>query len=61
MVRPNLQRGGGACLCTADISLGCTNTKGAFHLSELTDRPDQSRRNENFTFNQNYPARSIKS
>ena len=26
-----------------------------------TDRPDPSRRNENFTFNQNYPARSVKS
>jgi len=26
-----------------------------------TDRPDQSRRNENFTFHQNYPARSVKS
>ena len=24
-----------------------------------TDRPDQSRRNENFTFHQNYPARSV--
>ena len=26
-----------------------------------TDRPNQSRRNENFTFHQNYPARSVKS
>ena len=26
-----------------------------------TDWPDHSRRNENFTFNQNYPARSVKS
>ena len=26
-----------------------------------TDRPDPSRRNENFTINQNYPARSVKS
>ena len=25
------------------------------------DRPDNSRHNENFTFNQNYPARSVKS
>ena len=26
-----------------------------------TDRQDHFRRNENFTFNQNYPARSVKS
>ena len=26
-----------------------------------SDRPNQSRRNENFTFHQNYPARSVKS
>ena len=26
-----------------------------------TDRPDPSRRNENFAINQNYPARSVKS
>ena len=26
-----------------------------------TDRPDHFLRNENFTFNQNYPARSVKS
>ena len=26
-----------------------------------TDRPDPSSRNKNFTFNQNYPARSVKS
>ena len=26
-----------------------------------TDRPGHYRRNENFTFNQNYPARSVKS
>ena len=26
-----------------------------------TARPDHSRRDENFTFNQNYPARSVKS
>ena len=26
-----------------------------------TDRPKQSCRNENFTFHQNYPARSVKS
>ena len=26
-----------------------------------TDRPDHSRRNENFTSNQNYPTRSVKS
>ena len=35
--------------------------KGAFHLSELSDRLGHFRRNENFNFNQNYPARSIKS
>ena len=26
-----------------------------------TDRPDPSRSNENFTFDQNYPTRSVKS
>ena len=26
-----------------------------------TDRPDHFRRNENFTFDQSYPARSVKS
>ena len=35
-------------------------TKGHFPFAR-TDRPDHSRRNENFTFNQNYPARSVKS
>ena len=29
--------------------------------SVRTDRPNQSRRNENFTFHQNYRARSVKS
>ena len=36
---------------------GCI-LKGTFHLSELSDRLGHSRRNENFTFNQNYPSRS---
>ena len=33
-----------------------------FHnLGRWTDQPDHSFRNENFTFNQHYPARSVKS
>ena len=39
-------------------SFRLATAKGAFHLSE---RPDRSRLNEHFTFNQNYPARSVKS
>ena len=34
------------------------DTKGAIHLS---GRPDPSRRNENFTVNQNYSATLVKS
>ena len=36
-------------------------TKGALHLSLRTDQPDHSRRKKNFLFNQNTPARSVKS
>ena len=37
-----------------------SQVKGAFHSSKLTGA-DPSPRNKNFTFNQNYPATSVKS
>ena len=37
----------------------CFNTKLKCFLFVRTDRPDHSYHNENFTFNQNYPARSV--
>ena len=58
-----------------DTSTEQTTRVGTFSLSLLllfdslqgpfpfvrTDRPDRSRLNENFTFNQNYSAQSVKS
>ena len=36
-------------------------SQGAFHLSELTGQAIPVTNYENFTFNQNYPTRSVKS
>ena len=44
----------------AGVTFKSYESNGAFHLSELA-LPDHCRRNENFTFNQNYPARYVKS
>ena len=43
------------------VFLSCTKIKHRALPFVKTDRPAPSRRNENFTFNRNYPARSVKS
>ena len=40
---------------------GSNHLKNGFFRNQRTDRPDYSRRNDNLTFNQNSPARSVKS
>ena len=44
---------------TLRINFLCFNTNLVCSLFVRTDRPDHSYHNENFTFNQNYPARSV--
>ena len=51
----------GPCLCLLPLF----DSLQVGHLGRFpfvrTDRPDPSRSNENFTFDQNYPTRSVKS
>ena len=55
---PKIRRGEGG----GGLGLCCEQTRilGRFPFVR-TDRPDHSSRDENSTFNQNYPARSVKS